>query len=286
MSSPAEGSGSGTEKPQGFSRFMRRASKALRPRSQRLPNEPIEPATESRTVSVPRPSPSSRPAPPTERSVNDANSYMKLREEKARALFAKYGMTLESTEWTRPTLPTGSSMGQQQPAEWIEKRIVMRVHRQCHRCQTTFSADKICPNCNHTRCKKCPRFPMKRPKDQRPGGEKFDAMAPGALVVDPGYKGKGKLVPLTKPRGEGKADHVRKHPVHRVRRTCHRCDALFVGKATLCTGCGHQRCPTCPRDPYVQSSLLFQQVANVVYPDPSQRNGLQATPATSKRLSR
>ena len=252
MSSPAGGTGAapGGDKPSGLSKFIRRTSKALRPRSVRSTAE-IEPAAPSRTVAVPAPSTTTRLQPLGERPINSAASYMKLREEKARALFAKYGMTLESTEWSTPARPDGSA-----GAEWIEKRVVMRVHRQCHRCQVTFGADKICPNCQHTRCKKCPRFPTKRPQDQRPGGAKFDPVA--ALAIDETYKGKGRMMALTITR-DGRRDAVRKHPVHRVRRTCHRCDGLFVGKATVCEGCKHQRCPKCPRDPYVSGPCFVSR---------------------------
>ncbi|KAI4143418.1 MAG: hypothetical protein LQ340_007011 [Diploschistes diacapsis] len=245
MSSPAGGSG---DKPPVLSRFIRRASKAIRPRSTRSSADTIEPATESRTVAVPRPSAATRAAPLAEHQISSAASYMKLREEKARALFAKYGMTLDSAEWSTPVPPNGTP----QP-EWIEKRIVMRVHRRCHRCQTSFGPDKTCSNCQHPRCKKCPRFPTKRSKDQRPGGEKYDPMA--ALAVDTAYKGRGNMLPITMPR-DGKRDAVRKHPVHRVRRTCHRCETIFQGQATVCEKCKHQRCPQCPRDPYVPIHLL------------------------------
>lgn len=162
-----------------------------------------------------------------------------LQEDKARTLFAKYGLTLEPGEWMPPA---------RGDAERIEKKIRMRVHRTCHRCSTTFGAEKICKNCEHTRCKKCPRYPSKKSKDSKDKGK---GLAPGDFAISPGDKGKGRsdLISLTMPsRATGK-ELTRRGPVQRVRRTCHKCSTLFVGKATQCETCKHMRCPKCPREP-------------------------------------
>ncbi|EZF74561.1 hypothetical protein H105_03762 [Trichophyton soudanense CBS 452.61] len=102
-----------------------------------------------------------------------------MQEERARALFAKYGLTLEPGEWitgpatgltSSPAGPTshstsngltnnisaGNALNQ---VERVEKPIRMRVRRNCHRCLATFGADKVCVKCEHTRCKKCFRYP-------------------------------------------------------------------------------------------------------------------------------
>ncbi|EGE02310.1 hypothetical protein TEQG_01348 [Trichophyton equinum CBS 127.97] len=114
-----------------------------------------------------------------------------MQEERARALFAKYGLTLEPGEWiTGPAtgltsspagpashhhhilhhhhhhhstgnglasnISAGNSLNQ---VERVEKPIRMRVRRNCHRCLATFGADKVCAKCEHTRCKKCFRYP-------------------------------------------------------------------------------------------------------------------------------
>jgi hypothetical protein len=76
--------------------------------------------------------------------------YSAIQQEKARLLFAKYGLTLDPGEWKSPT-------DLQFPR--VTKTIRMRVRRTCHRCETTFGSDKLCVNCQHQRCKKCPRFP-------------------------------------------------------------------------------------------------------------------------------
>ena len=255
MSTSGQGGAGGDRRQQGFSKFIRRASKVLRPRSTPPTATESLQASETATSSRPRPesiavtpapkkpaptpkaastpkattTPKSTPLPKVDvqRPSDNAIAYSKLREDKARALFAKYGYTLEQGEWTRPV--TGQ-------VEWIEKKVVMRVHRQCHRCQSTFGSEKVCSNCSHTRCKKCPRFPSKRPKD------------PGHVRVDNDPEARADSQPLTLLTKHGK-EHVRRHPVHRVRRTCHKCSTLFAGKATQCENCKHQRCPQCPREP-------------------------------------
>lgn len=42
---------------------------------------------------------------------------------------------------------------------------------------------------------------------------------------------------------------VRKTPMQRARRSCHRCETLFVGRAVRCENCAHERCAACPRSP-------------------------------------
>lgn len=153
-------------------------------------------------------------------------------EEKARSLFAKYGLKLEPADWTPPV---------RADAQRVEKKIRLRVHRECHRCQVTFGSEKICKNCKHTRCKKCPRYPSKKSKV-------------------PEDKGKGKFpagpIVLTMPSRVTGKELARSSPVQRVRRTCHKCETLFDGKSTQCKNCSHSRCPRCPRDPYVFPSLI------------------------------
>lgn len=77
--------------------------------------------------------------------------------EKARELFAKYGLDLDVDKWViRPI----------DPSRRVEKKIRMRVRRKCHQCQTTMGANKICSNCDHPLCKQCPRYPPKKKKKQ------------------------------------------------------------------------------------------------------------------------
>ncbi|KAI4182019.1 MAG: hypothetical protein L6R41_006262 [Letrouitia leprolyta] len=174
MSTPAPaGSGAPEDDRKGLSKFVRRASKVFRRRSSArksisaptdltqtatgdAPVEssaaaasgppPIEEApTEEPTVeeqsTAPPPGPTTTQQTAEQQSVNPPNSrlamtaaaYGTIQEERARALFAKYGLTLEPGEWTLPIRPD---------AQRVEKKIRMRVHRTCHRCETTFGLDK------------------------------------------------------------------------------------------------------------------------------------------------
>ena len=158
-----------------------------------------------------------------------------IQEEKARALFAKYGLTLEPGEWTVP-----ATVG----VPRVEKQVRMRIHRTCHRCETTFSADKVCSNCQHTRCKKCPRFPGPKSKVSKGKG-----LAVGGVAAYDGLDKKAD--PLTMLHRASGKEMARRAPTQRVRRICHQCQTVFQGKATQCEKCKHLRCPKCPRDPYV-----------------------------------
>ena len=164
-----------------------------------------------------------------------------MQEEKARALFAKYGLTLEPGEWTVP-----ATVG----VPRVEKQVRMRIHRTCHRCQTTFGTDRVCSHCQHNRCKKCPQFPGAKPKV--PKGK---ARAVGGVAANDGLDKKtDALTMLHRPSGK---EMTRRAPTQRVRRTCHQCETLFQGKATQCENCKHLRCSKCPRDPYVQRMKPF-----------------------------
>lgn len=71
--------------------------------------------------------------------------------ERAQELFKKHGLEISSVDWPLSKVPQG---------ERVQKEIRMRVHRTCHRCDTTYTgADKICSKCSHKRCTKCPRNP-------------------------------------------------------------------------------------------------------------------------------
>ena len=158
-----------------------------------------------------------------------------LQEEKAKAMFAKYGLTLEPGEWTTPVTDG---------APRVEKQVRLRVHRVCHRCQTIFGQDKLCSNCNHTRCKKCPRQNGTKSK-----GAKGKGIMAGGVLVDDGATKSDEA--LTMPHRATGKDMTRKVPTQRVRRTCHECQTLFSGKAIQCENCKHMRCAKCPRDPSV-----------------------------------
>ena len=304
MSSSAPGGSGPPPEKAGLSRFMRRASKALKGGSKKSSSSSIaspaegDPGTRASTSRQPAPLPdvdptgpvvmsppvvspsapppapiaSSSPKPtvspttvtqskpkgqpgiqePPARTPQTASESYKLQEERARALFTKYGLTLEPGEWTSPS--RGDS-------ERVEKKVRMRVHRRCHRCQTTFGPEKICLNCQHTRCKKCPRYPTKGPKDPlqmtKPATGFVTIPASAISSVKPSSKARSPrpLAPfnpayLTMPsKSVDGSDLIRKANKQRVRRMCHKCDSAFIGKSNECSVCHHHRCAICPRDP-------------------------------------
>ncbi|KAL9022817.1 MAG: hypothetical protein Q9185_000081 [Variospora sp. 1 TL-2023] len=269
MSTPAPAApGAPEEDRKGFSKFVRRASKVFRTYKKLKPLQsqltltisppPIAETTfeEQATTAPAAPAPAPAPAPAaaeqttgqkvakptTAKTVMTTAAYSTIQEEKARALFEKYGLTLEPGEWTKPIKPD---------AERVEKKIRMRVHRICHHCQATFGPDKVCSNCKHSRCKRCPRLPIKRTKEQKAkaiaaaGGGIATTGTAAAAIGDTTLSLKSLTISS---RATGK--QVTYKPVtQRVRRTCHLCSMLFEGKAVECAKCGHNRCPQCPRDP-------------------------------------
>ncbi|KAJ4352560.1 uncharacterized protein N0V89_007909 [Didymosphaeria variabile] len=172
---------------------------------------------------------------PADAPVITTHQRSALQQERARALFAKYGLTLESHEWiAAPAMPVN--------VQRIEKPIRMRVHRTCHRCGTTYGADKVCAKCEHKRCKKCPRYPKKKtPLEKAQAQAQSDAQAAKVLP-------KKKRV-LTLPARAG-GELAYQPAKQRVRRNCHKCQALFIPPtATICESCRHIRCTKCPREP-------------------------------------
>ncbi|KAL1973674.1 hypothetical protein VTN31DRAFT_6309 [Thermomyces dupontii] len=184
----------------------------------------------------------SLPTSPTNGPIAIDWSY--VQQERARALFAKYGFTLEPHEWMSP---------QKLNIERVEKPIRMRVRRTCHRCQTTFGANKVCAGCQHVRCKKCPRYPPARSKEEKEARAREKERKAKAAQASKSEAHKRKVKEpyslLTVPSRTGGQDLVYKPIRRRVRRTCHRCDSVFQEHVKECATCGHIRCKRCPRDP-------------------------------------
>lgn len=102
----------------------------------------IEPKTETKAKlrTTQHPPKSTVPAPPRMSTA-----------ERAQELFKKHGLDISSVDWPLSKVPQG---------ERVQKEIRMRVHRTCHRCGTTYTgADRVCCECSHKRCTKCPRNP-------------------------------------------------------------------------------------------------------------------------------
>lgn len=224
--------------------FKRDKSSKSIPSASSTPAAPATPALkeEAKEVTPTTPAPTAAPAAAAPDTVtvttpatapNPVTQQLNrtaMQHERARALFAKYGLTLESHEWI--AAPTQAVSVQR-----VEKPIRMRVHRSCHHCGSTFGAEKVCIKCEHKRCKKCPRYPKKRPTGDK-GKHKED--------IDKPKKKKKLLTVTSKAGGELAYQPVRQ----RVRRTCHKCQALFIPPtAPVCEQCRHVRCTKCPREP-------------------------------------
>lgn len=242
MSTPGSQS---EDKQDGLSKVISRMRTVLRrtssstkssPRATKETIAPAQPESSKEPASQPKPKakPTTEPAP----EPTSFSNWGALQEEKARVLFAKYGLTLEPGEWKAAT---------DVPVQRVTKTIRMRVRRTCHRCQTTFGPDKVCVNCQHVRCKKCPRHPAAKSKDQKDRTETAlqTIVAQKSQPVQP----KPKEHKLTLPSRTGGQDLIRRPARQRVRRTCHRCNTIFAPHATECASCKHIRCKICPRDP-------------------------------------
>ena len=134
-------------------------------------------------------------------------------------MFAKYNMTLEAGEWTSPF---------KSDVLMVEKKVRVRVHRTCHRCQSQYGVDRVCQNCSHTRCKKCPRYPA----------PKKDAKGKGAAA--------GAVGTSTAAKGDGDGKRL---ATQRAGVACHKCQTTFGANSFQCEKCKHVRCPQCPPDP-------------------------------------
>ncbi|EPE34942.1 hypothetical protein GLAREA_10637 [Glarea lozoyensis ATCC 20868] len=162
--------------------------------------------------------------------------------ERARKLGERFRVTIDPQQF--------SSKRIEKEVYRIEKPIRMRIHRQCHKCNTIFGGNKICASCDHVRCKNCPRSPAKK-TDKKDKKVVAPVDVPGVLDLEADtYWGLQQETVLTRPNPKpGRQPLVRKKPMQRVRRTCCECSSLFLANAKTCTGCSHSRCVDCPRDP-------------------------------------
>lgn len=234
MSAPAkEGPAVPLEKEKRLSKFLGRMKTVLKKGdgSKRLsflgkdkagPSKPAETAPAKPDPTVPT---------KIMRSQIDADRVRKLGE--------KFKVSIEPLNTTLPD----------REAYRIEKPIRMRIHRQCHKCSTTFGGNKICAKCQHTKCKLCPRYPPKK-ADGKTKKPKEKEEKPEGWIEPDTYYGIREQLSLTKPSLKaGGQPLVRKKPMQRVRRNCCACQSLFLAGAKLCSNCQHVRCADCPRDP-------------------------------------
>lgn len=152
--------------------------------------------------------------------------------ERTRLLFEKYGLNIEPGEWV--TAPANPS------PQRVEKKIRMRVHRSCHRCQTTFGVDRVCINCQHTRCKKCPRYPSKKDAasgDLDHGKGKMSTIQQRSQFAPRVAVSNKYVQAITLPPGDAR----------RPLEDCHSCKVKGTPVlTTFCGGCNHVRCERCP----------------------------------------
>ncbi|KAB8298044.1 hypothetical protein EYC80_001816 [Monilinia laxa] len=262
------------DKKKGLSRVLGRMKTVLRRSdgSKRLPfttktSTAVEPSA-SKTAPIPKPIPTAEPPKETPAAIPAAVeakqtttpsslqaetqskpqskpqpikvSRAEINAERARKLGERFQLQIEPHEW--------QTLSEEKDTWRIEKPIRMRIHRTCHKCNATFGANKICGNCEHPRCTKCPRYPLKK-KEKGKGKTALATSGPTPVEVDTEWRPTEKLV-LTLPSNRvGGQPLVKKKPMQRVRRTCHECSTLYPVGSKICANCSHARCTDCPRDP-------------------------------------
>ena len=169
-----------------------------------------------------------------------------LFEERAKKLGERFGLEIKPTEWYTTE---GNALR-------VEKPIRMRVHRKCHNCDAFFGLARECPNCEHVRCKKCPRAPPKRSEAEKEESRKRRAALLKERAENPpivaDWDTTEKNIELKKPSKTGGQDLVYKKARQRIRRSCCQCQTQYSTiQSTECASCHHVRCTDCPRDPYV-----------------------------------
>ncbi|KAJ5875840.1 uncharacterized protein N7529_001424 [Penicillium soppii] len=245
------------EKQEGLSKYLQRVKTVLRPRStskrQSLVVAPEVAGPAEATPPTPAPAPTLAQVPvpvqstPAEEPIAPEpvvmTDYTITQHAKTRALFAKYGLTFEPSELDPPT---------DLQLTRVAKQIRIRVRRTCHRCETTFGAEKVCINCSHTRCTKCPRFPPARQPDEpqvrKPKVPETSAIQPPTLpmTTDLDYTSNPAHFRTLRSRTGGQ-DYVRNTARQRIRRT-------FPLSTTMCVESkeresSHVQRKKFPRDP-------------------------------------
>jgi hypothetical protein len=199
------------------------------------------------------------------------------RFDRTRALSAKYGFNLTESEWAVPP---------NQPVQRVERSIRMRIRFRCHQCNTQYGGSRVCSQCSHQRCNRCVRHPPRRttPRVRLADAARINnfsvenihthsiAETASALQYIPvpvmpqahingGVESVSRRDALTASQHEplqngAGPEHL--EPNHsriarrqrvRVHHTCHECHRTFSRGEYTCSGCGHERCKDCPRDP-------------------------------------
>lgn len=82
-------------------------------------------------------------------SVISHVSRQSARDERAKALHSRFGLHVD------PSFPAGT--WGDEPLIRVQKNARLRMHANCHLCNTSFRSSSQCPQCQHRRCRLCPR---------------------------------------------------------------------------------------------------------------------------------
>ncbi|KAI1377612.1 hypothetical protein F4677DRAFT_42247 [Hypoxylon crocopeplum] len=248
MSSPAAAAPTGSapkegKKRRGVGRVLYHVKTVFKRGGRSKKGTTTEPAPSEALMSPP-PAPAAPPKPRYEGATKMPR--IQIHEERAKKLGSRFGLEIKPSEWH-------STEGD---VLRVEKSVRMRIHRECHRCHSAFGAGNECPNCEHKRCKKCTRYPVRRTEDEKQANrERREAIIrrhkENAPIL-PSYDYSEQII-LKRPGKAGGQDLVYKgKPRMRVRRNCHMCNNLITAhtkQARVCDNCGHRRCADCPRNP-------------------------------------
>ncbi|CAD6446289.1 c8ea486c-09f5-46d7-82ee-dc9163d9bcb0 [Sclerotinia trifoliorum] len=222
----------------------------LKPTPTPTPTPTPKPTSTSKSTPAPKAQPlKDTPAPAVETKKVTATlsprspqpikvSRAEINAERARKLGERFQLNIEPHEW--------QTLAGEKDAWRIEKPIRMRIHRTCHRCDTTYGANKICANCQHPRCTKCPRYPLKK---KEKGKTTIAPIGPIPVDMEKQWIPTEKLILTLPSQKVGGQPLVRKKPMQRIRRTCHECSSIFQAGTKICQSCSHTRCADCPRNP-------------------------------------
>ncbi|KAH6660443.1 hypothetical protein BKA67DRAFT_52119 [Truncatella angustata] len=169
-------------------------------------------------------------------------SRAQIYDERARRLGSSYGVEIAPSEW----------QSVEGDVYRVEKPVRVRVHRNCHRCQTSFGTSNSCPNCAHHFCSKCGRSPSKqsgsRKKESSHGAQEEASQKQDEFAAIVPHYGMAEPIVVTRPSKTGGQPLVHKQTRMRIRRNCHRCNTTFTSSTRVCQSCGHRRCDDCPKN--------------------------------------
>jgi hypothetical protein len=194
------------------------------------------------------------------------------RQERTRRLLAKYGLSMETLDWTPPESALPSTVLR------VEKPIRMRIRYACHLCEKSFGSERNCKACNHKRCEQCPRHPSKRNQPRNGLAHKQSFDSGNNVVIRRKREHEEVENERTSPsRSSSKSKTMSDRPTavpQLLQHTCHKCKTVFEQRGRLCSSCGHLKCTRCPgnlSDTNYSRSGDSQLRSERVYRPPRQR---------------